>query len=229
MVRIDQKNITVRNLKKGRIRHIAVEGAIGVGKTSLAEMIASDFGGVLALEEPEKNPFLPDFYNDPARWAFQTQITFLLARHRRQLEFRQRNMFHELIVSDYMFEKNHIFARLTLDDREFDLYNKISGILETDVAKPDLVIFLKSVPRKLMTNIKIRDIEYERSIELEYLSALCEIYNSFFKRFSDSTLIEINATQLDFVHNLDHKRLLLDTVKSIMDRDLRFGMEVEVV
>ena len=123
--------------------YIIIEGTIGVGKTSLAKMLASEIDAKIVLEEFEDNPFLPDFYKDPKRYAFQTQLFFLLSRYRQQLEFQQIDIFSKSIISDYMFMKDRIFAALNLSDKEITLYDKIAGILEKNIAYPDLIIFLQ--------------------------------------------------------------------------------------
>ena len=136
--------------------YIAIEGPIGVGKTSLAELLSKELGARLVLEDFEDNPFLPDFYKDPKRYAFQTQLFFLLSRYRQQLEFQQIDIFSKSIISDYMFMKDRIFAALNLSDKEIVLYDKIAGILEKNIAYPDLIIFLQSDTERLMDNIKKR-------------------------------------------------------------------------
>ena len=124
--------------------YIIIEGTIGVGKTSLSKLLAKEIDAKLILEEFEDNPFLPDFYKDPKRYAFQTQLFFLLSRYRQQLEFQQIDIFSKSIISDYMFMKDRIFAALNLSDKEIVLYDKIAGILEKNIAYPDLIIFLQS-------------------------------------------------------------------------------------
>ena len=124
--------------------YIIIEGTIGGGKTSLSKLLAEEIDAKLILEEFEDNPFLPDFYKDPKRYAFQTQLFFLLSRYRQQLEFQQIDIFSKSIISDYMFMKDRIFAALNLDDKEIILYDKIASILEKNVSYPDLIIFLQS-------------------------------------------------------------------------------------
>ena len=134
--------------------YIAIDGVIGVGKTTLVTMLTKRFKGKAVYEIVEENPFLADFYQDPKRYAFQTQMFFLLSRYRQQQELPQRELFHQLLVSDYIFAKDKIFAYLTLDDRELFLYERIVKLMERDIPKPDLVIYLKSSPDRLMKNIK---------------------------------------------------------------------------
>lgn len=191
---------------------IAIEGVIGVGKSSLARILAEDLGASLVLEEAEENPFLPDFYRDQKHYALQTQLCFLLSRHRQQSQLKQLNLFNKSIVSDYLFDKDRIFAHVTLQDRELELYNRIADFLSQDIPVPDLVIYLQSNPQRLLTNIRVRDIDYERMISLEYLEALSEAYKKFFFQWDKSSLLIINSVKLDFVNNPVHRELLVRKV-----------------
>ena len=183
--------------------HIAIEGSIGVGKTSLAKILAADIGAKLVLEEFEENPFLIDFYKDSKRNAFQTQIFFLLSRYRQQQEMLQIDMFKKTLVTDYMFIKDRLFAALTLNDKEISLYNSVATILEKNVVMPDLVIFLQADTDRLIKNIMMRGREYEREIEWKYLDALCQVYNEYFFRYDKTPLLIINTNDIDFVNNKD--------------------------
>ena len=144
--------------------YIAVEGVIGAGKTSLAEMLAERLHALLVLEQPDDNPFLTDFYKDRAKYAFQTQLFFLLSRYKQQEEFPQPDLFHKKVISDYIFHKDRIFASLNLDAREYRMYEKIVEIMEPRIPKPDLVVYLQSSPNRLLKNIRIRNRSYEKSI-----------------------------------------------------------------
>jgi len=192
--------------------HIAVEGVIGAGKTSLAKMLAAKLDAVTVLEKPEENPFLPDFYRDRQRFAFQTQLFFLLSRFKQQEEFPQPDFFHKRVVSDYIFAKDRIFASLNLDDREMALYSKIADLLETRAAKPDLVIYLQSSVNRLIKNIRIRSRSYERELTEDYLQELTEAYNRYFFSYQSSPLLMVNAEKLDFVKNKDHFEELLQKI-----------------
>ena len=183
-----------------RVQYIAIEGVIGAGKTSLATRMAERYGGRLLLERHEENPFLADFYRDTGRFAFSTQMFFLLSRYRQQQELPQKDLFHDLLVADYLFAKDRIFAALTLEEREMALYDKLARLLERDVLRPDLVVYLQMSTERLMQNIKRRDRSYERSMEEEYIRALNEAYNRFFFNYTDTPLLVINATAIDFVH-----------------------------
>ena len=184
-----------------RVQYLAIEGVIGAGKSSLATRMAERYGARLLLEQHEENPFLQDFYRDPARFAFSTQMFFLLSRYRQQQELPQRDLFHDLLVADYLFAKDRIFATLTLEERELGLYDKVARLLERDILKPDLVVYLQMSTERLMKNIRLRDRSYERSMSEDYIRDLNEAYNRFFFNYTETPLLVINATTIDFVHN----------------------------
>lgn len=194
------------------IHYVAIEGVIGVGKTTLAQMVAERLGARLVLERFEENPFLPKFYEDPEHYAFQTQIYFLLNRYRQQQEIYQVDLFHSHIVSDYIFEKDKIFAYLTLRDDELKLYESLLGAVEKSIPQPDLVIYLQSSVERLMSNIKKRGREMERNLSEEYIKELNEAYNYFFFRYKSTHLLIVKATEIDFVHNPDHFEDLMDQI-----------------
>lgn len=183
---------------------IAIEGVIGAGKTSLAKLIAERRNARIVLEEFEENPFLPRFYEDRERYAFQTQLAFLASRFKQQQNMMSKDLFHELTVSDYIFEKDRIFARLNLDQDELALYDSIYNIMTGIAPQPDLIIFIQSSVDRLMENIDRRGREYEQHITPEYLKELNDAYNHFFYHYNRSSLITINATEIDFVNNPDH-------------------------
>ena len=197
-----------------KIYHIAVEGTIGVGKTSLAKILAERIEGRLVLEEFEDNPFLTEFYKDPKRWAFQTQINFLISRYYQQIQLQQVNLFSDKIVSDYMFAKDKLFAQTSLDDNEMILYQKLASIFEKNITYPDLVIFLQSNVDRLMENINKRGRTYEKDIDWEYLSQLNDVYNQYFLRYDKGNLLVINTNNIDFVDNKKDLKQILDVVKT---------------
>ncbi len=181
--------------------HIAIEGTIGVGKTSLAKILVERLNGRLVLEEFEENPFLTEFYKEPERFAFQVQLFFLLSRYKQQLDLQQTDLFTNAIVSDYMFVKDRLFAALNLNDKEMSLYDSVARLLEKNVAYPDLVIFLQSDTERLLQNIKSRGRDYELNIDWKYIDALNQLYNEYFFRYDKSPLLIINTNDIDFVNN----------------------------
>ena len=163
------------------IRYIAIEGVIGVGKTSLATMLSKRLKAKLVLEKYETNPFLGKFYEDPERYSFQTQLFFLLSRFQQQQELTQYDLFNNYLVSDYIFEKDKIFAYLNLQDDELKLYEKIVGYIEKTITTPDHVVYLQSSLERIVHNIKQRKRNIEENISEEYLKELNEAYNYFLK------------------------------------------------
>lgn len=196
------------------LRYIAVEGPIGVGKTTLATLLAEEFKARLVLEEAEENPFLPSFYKDAKNYAFQTQVFFLLSRYRQQRILAQQDLFKQFTVSDYIFAKDRIFAQMNLSGDEISLYNNIYDLLGAQVAKPDLVIFLQASVDTLRQRIKKRGIRYEKSISGQYIEALCQAYNQFFFQYDETPLLTVNCTEIDIVNNQsDYKNLLKEILQ----------------
>lgn len=180
------------------LRYIAIEGVIGAGKTTLADMLSKTIGSSIILEEFEQNPFLEEFYADPKRYAFQTQIFFLLSRFRQVQELRQVDLFRQKIVSDYLFEKDRIFATLNLSEKEMKLYDGIARLMEKEVPAPDLVIYLQASTKRLMENIHRRGRSYEKNMDSEYIAALNELYNKFFFHYSKAPVLVVNTDEIDF-------------------------------
>lgn len=181
------------------IKYIAIEGVIGAGKTTLAKMLAEKLEAKFVYEEFEKNPFLEDFYNDRKRFAFQTQMFFLINRYEQQKRLNQGDLFSDFIVSDYIFDKDKIFAYLNLVGEELKLYESTFPLLERDLRKPDLVVFLQSSIDRLIYNIKKRGRKIERNITRSYISELSEAYNNFFFKYNNTPLLIVNTTEIDFV------------------------------
>ena len=194
-------------------RYIVTEGPIGVGKTSLTALLAEELGARLVLERAEENPFLADFYKDPARYRFQTQMFFLLSRFSQQREMAQPDLFTRITISDYLFDKDRIFAYLNLDDNELALYEQFYKILEPKLVRPDLVIFLQADTDTLLRRIKQRGRAFESEINYDYIAAVNEAYNQFFFRYADTPLFVINTSDIDFVHR---KEDLEDLLKQIL-------------
>ncbi|MBI4412668.1 MAG: deoxynucleoside kinase [Deltaproteobacteria bacterium] len=184
-----------------KLRYLAVEGPIGVGKTSLARMLAEDFKARLVLEEAETNPFLGQFYEDSRRHAFQAQVFFLLSRYRQQIELKQQDLFNQVTVCDYVFAKDQIFASLNLSDDEMDLYNNVYQLLDARLPKPDLVIFLQASADILMNRVKKRKSAFEKGLKGDYVEKVAQAYSQFFFKYSESPLLVVNTSGLDFVKN----------------------------
>jgi len=183
------------------VKYIAIEGVIGAGKTSLAKKISEKLNAELILEQFEVNPFLESFYSDRKRYAFQTQMFFLINRFKQQEELNQENLFTEYIVSDYVFDKDRIFAYLNLSGEELKLYESIFPLLSRSLRKPDLVVFLQSSVDRLMFNIKKRSRKIERNLTRSYIEELSDAYTHFFFRYSNTPLLIVNSTGIDFVNN----------------------------
>jgi deoxyguanosine kinase len=182
-----------------RHRYIVVEGPIGVGKTSLTRALAKRFGGRGVFEIVEENPFLASFYQDRNKYAFQTQLFFLLSRFKQQQELFQQELFSQVTVSDYLFAKDRIFASITLDPNELALYERVYEHLGPRVMKPDLVIYLQARLDVLLARIRKRGREFERKFDPEYLAELSRTYNDFFHRYDETPLLVINTSDIDFV------------------------------
>ncbi len=187
--------------QNSEVKYIAIEGVIGAGKSALAKKIKERLNAELVLEQFETNPFLEKFYSDRKRYAFQTQMFFLINRFKQQEELKQGNLFTEYTVSDYIFEKDRIFAYLNLSGEELKLYESIFPLLERNLNKPDLIVFLQSSVDRLIYNIRKRGRKIERNITRSYIAELSEAYNNFFFRYNKTPLLIVNSTEIDFVHN----------------------------
>jgi deoxyadenosine/deoxycytidine kinase len=194
--------------------YVAIEGPIGVGKTTLAENLARRFNGRLILELAEENPFLPDFYKNRDRFAFHTQIFFLMSRYRQQEEFQHYDLFSEAIVADYLFAKDRIFARINLSDRELALYDRIASALEKNICPPDLVIYLTASVDILMDRIGRRSRSFEKGFDRAYLEQLCQSYNEFFFHYDAAPLLVVKTDQANFKKEEAEFLYLLDKIMS---------------
>jgi len=181
-------------------RYIVVEGVIGVGKTSLTKLLATQTGGRLNLEVVEENPFLAKFYQDRSSFAFQTQIFFLLSRYRQQQKLHQEDLFASTLISDYLFAKDKIFANLNLADDELVLYNQIAAILEQNVRRPNLVVYLQARTEVLLQRIQWRGRTFEQDMDASYLDALNGAYSYYFHHYKETPLLVVNTDNLDFVN-----------------------------
>lgn len=188
-----------RRLETRALTYVAIEGPMGSGKTALATRLARKLEGRLVLDCASENPFLGDFYRDPGRYAFKTQLFFTLSRYMQQETIAQRDLFHPLIVSDYLFVKDRIYASLTLDDRELALYEKLVGLMESEISRPDLVIYLQCDVATLGRRLRERSEDHSRRISDEYLVAVVEAYNYYFLHFEETPLLILQAGDIDSI------------------------------
>ncbi len=194
-------------------KYLVVEGPIGVGKTSLAKRLGETFSADLVLEQGEENPFLERFYRNPRAAAFPTQLYFLFQRARQLQELRQQDLFDAVRVSDYLLEKDRLFARITLDSEEYGLYEQVFDKLAVDPPKPDLVVYLQAPADVLMERIVRRGIRYEQTIERKYLENLVDAYARFFLEYEAAPLLIVNAASIDPINNDEHYELLLREIR----------------
>ncbi|BDG02595.1 deoxynucleoside kinase [Anaeromyxobacter oryzae] len=196
-----------------RPRYIAVEGPIGVGKTTLAHILAERLGGRLVPEQADENPFLPGFYADRRKHAFQAQLFFLLSRFQQQQALFQQDLFSRSTIADYLFAKDRIFASLTLDPNELALYQQVYDLLGPRVVRPDLVIYLQARVDVLATRIKKRGRDYERGMDAGYLEALAKAYSDFFFHYDDTPLLVVNTSDIDLEGNAEDLEALLTVIR----------------
>ena len=195
-----------------KAKYIVVEGPIGVGKSSLAKILANEFQARTIFERIEDNPFLPKFYKSRETFAFQNQTFFLLNRYQQQMELAQHDLFNQNTIADYLFAKDQIFATLTLSAEELNLYQQIYALLNTRVPKPDLVVYLQARPEVLYKRVKKRDKKYERGVTFEYLTEVAQAYNQFFFHYDETPLLVVNTSEIDFVAS---SKDLADLIKEI--------------
>ena len=197
------------------LQYVVVEGVIGAGKSSLAKLLAERQGAQIVLEEFDDNPFLQRFYDDRPRWAFQTQLSFLASRFRQQQSLHARDLFHQVTISDYAFDKDRIFARLNLSGDELQLYESMYTLMQPTTPVPDLIIYLQSSTARLMQNIRRRARSYEANMEESYIESLNDAYNQYFFHYVQTPLLIVNATKIDFVHNVKDLDDLIRQVSSL--------------
>ncbi len=196
-------------MDKYNLKYIVVEGPIGVGKTSLAQRLSDEFGSTLLLEDVDDNPFLERFYQNPREAALSTQLYFLLQRTKQLQEFKQGDIFTPVRVADFLIEKDRLFAQVTLNASEYELYEQIYSHLTIDAPKPDLVVYLQAPVEVLLQRIRKRGRGYERLVETVYLEQLNEAYAKFFYDYNDAPCLIVNASDIDFINNdKDYEQLL---------------------
>lgn len=198
------------------LQYVVIEGVIGVGKSSLAKLLARRQDAQIVLEQFEDNPFLERFYDDRPRWAFQTQLSFLASRFRQQQSLHTRDLFHLSTISDYAFDKDRIFARLNLTGDELQLYETLYTLMQPTTPVPNLIIYLQSSTARLMQNIRARGRSYEEKIEESYIDSLNQAYNQYFFHYVQTPLLIVNATNIDFVHKVEDLDDLIRQI-SILD------------
>lgn len=205
-------------------RYIVVEGPIGAGKTSLARQLAEHLDADMLLEQPEDNPFLPRFYDDMARFALPTQLTFLFQRADQLRQLAQLDMFRQPTVADFLLDKDPLFARLNLTDDEYALYDKVYRHLKPQTATPDLVIYLQAPVDTLLARVKLRGVYFEQSMPDEYLARLADAYARFFYQYDEAPLLIINSERLNFVDDPAHFKMLLARVQGMRGRREFFNL-----
>lgn len=196
-------------------RYIAIEGPIGVGKSSLAKLLSKKFDSRLVQEEVDNNPFMERFYEDPRKYAFQTQLFFLLSRYRQQRELAQGDLFQESVVCDYILAKDKIFALINLEDDEIMLYESIFKLLVPTLPKPDMVVYLQARSEVLMSRVRKRGVAYERNISMDYLKTLSDAYNEYFFHYNDTPLLIVNTSEVNFIESARDLEHLIREIKSV--------------
>ncbi len=201
--------------------YIAIEGVIGVGKTTLTRLIQPVFQAEILLEVFEENPFLARFYQDRKRYGFQTQIFFLLSRYHQQHEFIPAALARGNLISDYTFDKNQIFARLNIEGDELAMYESVHGIIATKIPTPDLVVYLRADTDVLMERIALRDRPYERAMERDYIAQLGQAYDEFYAHYTLAPVLTIDSNRLDFVRNSEDLRTIIDRIRAKLELGAR--------
>jgi len=194
-------------------RYIAVDGPIGVGKTTLVHLLAERLGARVVLELAEQNPFLADFYREPGRYAFQVQLFFLLSRYRQQEELRQLDIFRAATVADYLFAKDRLFARVNLEPDELALYERVYELLRPRILRPDLVVLLHARPDILWKRVQRRGAEYEAGIGEGYLRRIADAYRDYYFRYDETPLLVVDTSDIDFVESAADREDLLSVIE----------------
>ncbi len=192
--------------------HIAIEGAIGVGKTTLARKLADKLGSGTFFEQVDDNPFIELFYQDPTRHALSVQLSFLFSRLKQWQSLHQQELFSQGVVSDYLFAKDHIFATVTLSDEELALYDQVSRLIQIDLHRPDLVIYLQSTPNVIMERIRRRNRSMERDLKMEYLQQIINAYDQYFFHYQEAPLLIVQTDRMNFADSEDAVDTLIERI-----------------
>ena len=205
-------------------RYIVIEGPIGAGKTSLARELAHRLHAEELLEQPDENPFLARFYDDMARFALPTQLTFLFQRADQLRGLAQLDLFRRPTVADFLLDKDPLFARINLSDDEYTLYEKVFAHLKPQTPTPDLVVYLQAPVATLIERVHRRGIDFEQSMPAEYLARLADAYTRFFYQYEEAPLLIVNSERLNFVHDAQHLELLLQHIAAMRGRREFFNL-----
>ncbi len=192
--------------------HIAIEGAIGVGKTTLTQKLAEKLGSSTFFEQVDDNPFIELFYQDPSRHALSVQLSFLFSRLKHWQSLHQQELFTQGVVSDYIFAKDHIFATVTLSDEELTLYDQVARLIQVDLHRPDLVIYLQSKPNIIMDRIRRRNRNMERGLKMDYLQQVITAYDQYFFHYQDAPLLIVQTDRINFADNEDAIDILIERI-----------------
>lgn len=195
-----------------QLSHIAVEGGIGVGKTTLAKGLAEKLGANLLLEDIDDNPFLELFYQDPERHGLSVQLSFLFSRLKQWQSMIQQDLFHSLIVSDYLFAKDRLFAMTNLSDEEFALYNQVAQVVAAELPKPDLVVYLQSSPEVALKRVQKRNRSMEHGINLDYLNQITETFDNFFFHYQETPLLVVQTDRINFAEHPEALDMLINRI-----------------
>jgi deoxyguanosine kinase len=197
-----------------QLKHIAIEGGIGVGKTTLAKGLGKKLHAALLLEAPEENPFLEAFYQDPERHGLSVQLSFLFTRLKQWQQLIQRDLFQSMMISDYLFAKDRLFAMTNLTDEEFALYEQVAQVVAINLPRPDMVVYLQSTPEVALQRIRQRNISSEKGISLEYLKKVTETFDNFFFHYQATPLLVVQTDRINFTERPEAIDMLIERIRN---------------